>query len=159
MRYNYYQFVTNSDLQFKVKAITASGHSYWTLNGSTGQLNLACTFTTDKVSSLCEGYLRDGEYQIIPVIRGELDVHWWLDMMCNVEPSVNSSYWVAVGTMLWEVCEECLSYPNSKEVKDVIENLKDELSLLAMGQQHEAEFIVAGASSIWNNYRKPKRHI
>lgn len=156
MRYNYYQFITNPELGFKIKSTTTHGHSFWTLSGATVQSDRAYTFTTDKVDPLFEGYLRDGEYQIIPVLNGEFDVHCWMDMICSVQDSEDPAYWVAAGTMLWDISEACSSYTNIEEVKVVIENLKDELALLAMSSHDDAEFIVSSASHIWNKYREPK---
>lgn len=152
MRHNYFQYITNEHLQFKIKCHSQKGSSYWTLSGGTAKIEDAYAFTTEKVSPICQGYMKDGEYSIVPVMRGDLDLHWWMDMLMEAQPE-DEDGWYAIALMVWDVCNG--SKPEHAELVKVFDNILDEAMLSGVSKA-DGEFIIATVNSIWKSYRRCK---
>lgn len=59
--------VTTTSTRFKVKVNTSKGSSYWTLSGSTANIDLAVIFTKETVPDFFKQSLEQDYIELIPV--------------------------------------------------------------------------------------------
>lgn len=148
MKLNTFQFITNEHLEFIIECHHKEASSYWTLSGSTPTMNLAQTFTAKMIAPINEGFLRDGDYSIIPIVQDSEDFIVWMTTIASQDIEKDPR---ALGELIYSIVKQ----PHVQDLNNIcginkcIKDIENEIILLSICHEEYFEHHVRNCISMF----------